>query len=137
MDEIIEPAPVEGIALYVPEQNEWVPILLDAYGFPATEERKEELRRYQNWVWSDEVGEWVPPTPQPDPVMNADSPEWVDAVYVWDDEAVAWVQVPTQPYPSWTRDPDGVWQPPVPYPTMDGLWMWDEDTLSWVEVSEV
>lgn len=129
MTDHIEPAPADGTYLWEPEATEWTPVLLDAFGFPATPERKEALRVYQNWVWSDEVGNWVPPTPQPDPILSPEN--WVDAFFVWDDDAVEWVQRSTQPFPSWTRDQSGNWVAPVPYP-VEGDWEWDEDTLSWV-----
>lgn len=45
------------------------------------------------------------------------------------------VFVGPQPFLSWTRDPDGIWQPPVPYPAdaEQGLLMWSEAEMNWIE----
>lgn len=40
------------------------------------------------------------------------------------------VFVAPQPWPSWTLDPLGDWQPPVPRPDGDG-WRWDETARAW------
>lgn len=63
------------------------------------------------------------------------------ALYPWDEGARPWVgwtrnpdgtwTVPP-PFPSWTLDENGVWQPPVPMPA-EGEWYWNEDSLSWVD----
>ena len=128
-------APTDGQYLWDETAQKWIKVPLDEFGFPATPERREALRQYENWVWSDEVGNWVPPSPKPDPIMSPDNPEWVDAVFVWDDNAVAWVAKSTKPYPSWVRAQDGQWMAPVPYPG-SGDWIWNEDTLSWAAATD-
>lgn len=41
-----------------------------------------------------------------------------------------------QPYPSWSLNRSTwLWEPPVPYPSIEKPYMWDEDTLSWIEIS--
>lgn len=40
-----------------------------------------------------------------------------------------------RPFPSWTRDEDGDWLPPVPYPTdIYHDWQWNEGGLKWTAV---
>jgi hypothetical protein len=40
-----------------------------------------------------------------------------------------------QPYPSWTRDEDGDWMPPTPYPTdIYHDWQWNESEMKWTAV---
>ena len=39
-----------------------------------------------------------------------------------------------QPHPSWTLDPAGDWQPPVPRPEGEG-WEWDESAHIWREIA--
>jgi hypothetical protein len=42
----------------------------------------------------------------------------------------------SRPFPSWTKDSEGNWLPPVPYPDDNGMYQWDESTTSWVAVEE-
>jgi hypothetical protein len=43
-----------------------------------------------------------------------------------------------KPFSSWTLDGDGVWNPPVPHPRIEGVsHVWDEPSLQWIVVPEV
>lgn len=119
-------------------------IRVDAFGFPVTEERKQDLwnaHGYSKWVWDDVDLKWVAPVPMPEPILSAEG--WVDYFHVWNDDAGTWDPIRTQPFHSWVRDEHGFWVAPVPYPNVtisdDGVpsavYKWDEETRSWVESS--
>jgi len=136
------PAPTDGEYLWDEESESWIPVKIDKYGFPLTEQKKEQLRQYKSWIWDDDLLEWVPPTPKPEDIFSDEYPEFVDFVHIWDDDLAEWVPVSTKPYPSWIRSSEGYWVSPIPIPTLefneDGIpkknWEWNEDSQSWQQV---
>ena len=74
----------------------------------------------QEWINAQETpSEWVEYTSEAPARIGGD---YIDGLFYT-----------PSPYPSWTRDEDGDWMPPTPYPTeVYHDWQWNEETLSWI-----
>lgn len=39
---------------------------------------------------------------------------------------------PEQPFPSWSRNGQGNWEAPIPYPNDGLMYLWDEEACDWI-----